>query len=141
MKRNESVNNVMTKNVHKITLNTKLSEARELFSNNGIHHLPVMSGDQIIGILSYNDLMRIDSGELYNQDPKQADVLLDNLSSVREAMTRKPVTVDLSANVKEVTSILAEGKFHAVPVTEKNDVLVGIITSTDLLKYYLSEAY
>ena len=36
-----------------------LERAEELFKKNNIRHIPVVSGDAIIGMLSYTDLLRI----------------------------------------------------------------------------------
>jgi CBS domain-containing protein len=139
MKKNESITHIMTSDVRTITLLNTLSEARTIFSELGAHHLPVVEGTKLIGLLSYTDLQRIDSGELYKQDPKQADVLLDNLSSIKETMTKDVVTLTTQSTVRDATEILAKSNFHSVPVL-KDGGLSGIITSTDLLKYYL-EAY
>lgn len=137
MKKNESIKHIMVSDVRTITLMNSLSEVRAIFLELGGHHLPVVEGNKIIGLLSFTDLQRIDSGELYKQDEKQADVLLDHLSSVKEAMTKNVVTLDVAASVRDATEILANNSFHSVPITE-NDELCGLVTSTDLLKYYLN---
>ena len=102
--------------------------------HNYVHNIILLS----IGLLSFTDLQRIDSGELYKQDPKQADVLLDNLSSVRETMTKNLTTLTSSCSVRDATEVLANNNFHSIPIIENNE-LAGIVTSTDLLKYYLNE--
>ena len=136
MKKNESITHIMSKDLTTITLLDSLSKVRAIFLEQGGHHLPVVEGKKLIGLLSYTDLQRIDSGELYKQDPKQADALLDNLSSIKETMTRNLTTLTTQAVVRDATEILANNNFHSVPVLE-NDELAGIVTSTDLLKYYL----
>lgn len=137
MKKNESIKQIMTTELRTITLKDTLSQARAIFLELGGHHLPVVEGKRLIGLLSYTDLQRIDSGELYKQDHKQADVLLDNLSSIQETMTKDLITLNSSASVREATDILAHNNFHSVPIVDNNE-LVGLVTSTDLLKYYLN---
>ena len=88
--------------------------------------------------MSFTDLQRIDSGELYKQDPKQADVLLDNLSSVKKTMTENLTTLTTNCSIRDATEILTKNHFHSIPILENNE-LAGIVTSTDLLKYYLAE--
>jgi CBS domain-containing protein len=136
MKKNESITHIMESDVTTVTLLNTLSEVRSIFAEIGAHHLPVVEGKKLIGLLSYTDLQRIDSGELYKQDPKQADVLLDNLSSIKETMTTNVTTLTSQATVRDATDLLANNSFHSVPVLENNE-LAGIVTSTDLLKYYL----
>lgn len=139
MKQNYAIRNLMTDKVVSVTRQTKLSEARKIFNECGFHHLPVVEGERLIGILSYNDLMRIDSGELYKQDPKQADALIDNLSSMDNAMTSNVISVHADDSVKDATVKLAEGNFHALPIVDSEYKLMGIVTSTDLLRYYLNQ--
>jgi len=136
MKKNESITRIMTTDLTTITLMDTLSHVRAIFLEQGGHHLPVVEGKKLIGLLSYTDLQRIDSGELYNQDPKQADALLDNLSTIKDTMTKNLITLTSQANVRDATEVLAHHNFHSVPILE-NEELVGIVTSTDLLKYYL----
>lgn len=139
MKHNDPVKNYMTTKLTTITTDTKLSEARKIFVEQEIHHLPVVQGDQeLIGLLSYNDLLRVDSGTLYNQDQKQADALIDNMCSVSEAMTKEVTTLNTNETIKNATETLAKGGFHSLPVLENNKV-VGMVTSTDLLRYFLSQ--
>lgn len=139
MKNNDPIKNYMTTELLTITKDTKLSEARKLFVENKIHHLPVVQGDnELMGMLSYNDLLRVDSGTLYNQDAKQADALIDNMSSVSDAMTSTITSLQTSETVRDATKALHEGKFHSLPVVEDKKI-VGLVTSTDLLKYFLDQ--
>ncbi|MCB9091941.1 MAG: CBS domain-containing protein [Halobacteriovoraceae bacterium] len=140
MKKNVFIRNIMTKDLFKINKTDKLSYARKIIVENGVHHLPVVEGEKIVGLISYSDILRIDSGELYAQDPKQADTLLDNLSSVEKVMTTNVETIHEDETIKEATALLAKGKFHSLPVVNGNSELTGMVTSTDLLKFYL-EAY
>lgn len=138
MKKNTSIKKIMSTEISTITTLTKLSETRSLFAELGVHHLPVVDGgNKLIGLLSFSDLLRVDSGELYKQDSKQADALIDNLSSVEEVMTSTLVTARPETTIREATEILSGGKFHSLPVVEPDGTLVGIVTSTDLLRYYL----
>lgn len=139
MKHNESIKKHMTTNLITITEQTKLSEARKIFLENEIHHLPVVKGDnELVGILSYNDLLRVDSGTLYQQDEKQADALIDNMSSVTNAMSSNIQSLKTDETIRDATIALHKGKFHSLPVVD-NKKVVGIVTSSDLLKYFLEQ--
>jgi CBS domain-containing protein len=48
------------------------------------------------------------------------------------------VTLPHDGNVRQAAEILAEGGFHSLPVVSGGK-LVGIVTSTDLIKYLLSQ--
>jgi CBS domain-containing protein len=53
---------------------------------------------------------------------------------VKEIMTSDVVTVKPDTTLKELANILKEHRINGVPVVNKDGILVGIITMTDLLK-------
>ena len=56
--------------------------------------------------------------------------------SVKDIMTKNPFYLTTEASVEEVSQILMEGNYHAVPVLEDNKV-VGIVSTADVIKYLL----
>ena len=138
MKKSETIKSLISKELFSLNSTNKLSDARRIFVEKGVHHLPVLDGRKLVGMLSHTDLLRIDSGELFKQDPKKADVLLDNLSSITEVMTKDLKTIPADTTVREATSMLADGNFHSLPVVEAGE-MVGIVTTTDLLRYFHSQ--
>ncbi|NJW55321.1 CBS domain-containing protein, partial [Salinimicrobium oceani] len=59
MKNDVRVSEIMTKNIHRVSLSDDLSTAEALMKKNHIRHLPVVENDKIVGMLSLNDLLRI----------------------------------------------------------------------------------
>jgi CBS domain-containing membrane protein len=53
-------------------------------------------------------------------------------------MAKKLVTVAPETTIKEVAEILSKREFHALPIVE-GDLLVGIVTTTDIIKYLLEQ--
>jgi CBS domain-containing protein len=53
-------------------------------------------------------------------------------------MVSKPVAVQHDATIREVAEILSTKEFHALPVVDGSK-LVGIVTTTDLIKYLLEQ--
>jgi len=53
---------------------------------------------------------------------------------VKDIMTREVVTVRPDITLKELAKILKDNRIKGVPVIDKDDNLIGIITMTDLLK-------
>ena len=53
-------------------------------------------------------------------------------------MKKSIITVCTSNSIKDVAEILASKEFHALPVVDNNK-LVGIVTTTDLIKYLLKQ--
>lgn len=135
MKNKEPVSKIMTKNVVTITKDAKLPEADTLFRKHKIRHAPVVKNDKIVGILSLTDLSRLSFADNYDDHPSIDDSIYSMLS-VGEIMAGKPVIVSSDTIIKDVASLLAQHEFHALPVVD-NEKLVGIVTTTDLLKYLI----
>ena len=137
MKRREPVSHIMTKNVHTVSHSDSLKEVANVFKNGNIHHLPVKKGNEIVGIISSNDINRLTFGKLYDHQEGIENAVLDTLS-IDQVMTHNPLTVNAEDSIKEVAEVFANAKFHAMPVVE-NSQLVGIVTTTDLIKYMLEQ--
>ena len=139
LKRNESVSHVMTKDLQTITIKTPLSEVGKIFASNNFHHLPVLSGETLVGMLSFTDLMRVSFTDSFGVTAEQAVYeLLDHTLSVEQVMTKEVVTISTKHTIREAAELLAEGRFHALPVVD-GDQLVGMVTSADLLKFLLDQ--
>ncbi|ESU29391.1 hypothetical protein FLJC2902T_07900 [Flavobacterium limnosediminis JC2902] len=138
MKQDVQVSTIMTQNVVKLNLTDDLTKAESLFKEHKIRHIPVVSDNKILGILSYTDLLRISYAEAADDDDETVDVTVYNMFTIGQVMTRKIVTVTPGTTIKETAEILATNEFHAVPVCE-GDLLVGIVTTTDLIRYLLDQ--
>jgi CBS domain-containing protein len=53
-------------------------------------------------------------------------------------MAKSPIFLQESATIREAAEILSQGNFHAVPIVHGTK-LVGIVTTTDLIKYLLDQ--
>lgn len=138
MKRNEPVSHIMTKSLLTVTLANKPSDVRKLFEKHQIHHLPVVSGEELLGLISVFDLMKVTFGAPGEQDPRALDAMLDHSYTLESFMSRGVVTMQAGDTVRRAAELLSEGRYHAVPVLEDKK-LVGIVTSTDLIKYLLDQ--
>ncbi|QDT13729.1 CBS domain-containing protein [Planctomycetes bacterium K23_9] len=139
LKKNEPITHVMTRDLQTINLNTSLSEVGKIFSECNIHHLPVVEGSNLRGMLSYTDLMRVSFADSFGVHAKQnVYEVLDRTTSVEEVMTPDPKTITSQASVREAAEILVDSDFHSLPVVDDGEV-VGIVTSGDMLKYLLEQ--
>jgi CBS domain-containing protein len=137
MKRNESITHLMTTRLVTVHTGQRLSEVRKAMTDGGFHHVPVVSGKKLIGMLSATDLLRVTYE--YGVDERQNDVVLDHTVAIRELMTTTPITVKTSSTIRDAVGILAEGKFHSLPVVDDNGDLAGLVTTTDVLRYLLEQ--
>jgi CBS domain-containing protein len=139
MKRNEPLSSVMTKELTTVNVTNKLSEVRKLLSEQGIHHVPVVSGTKLVGLISATDMVRL-SFSAYGADARAVDAMLDHEFSVVKVMSTELTTLKNSQKVRDAAQVLSSGSFHSVPVVDDENNLVGIVTSTDLIRY-LADQY
>lgn len=138
MKKRTPVSNIMTKNVITINNTDDLMTAEKLFKENHIRHIPVVNGQQIIGMLSYTDLLRISFADAIDDNEDDVDTTVYNMFSIEQVMAKKLTCVSPETTIKEVAEILTKKEFHALPVIE-NEKLKGIVTTTDLINYLLEQ--
>jgi CBS domain-containing protein len=131
---NESVVQWMTKDVMSVSPHDNVKTAIDLMNKHCIRHLIVVKNDKLVGILSKND---VDKFSL-SKDDKNDDIrskLLEQIN-VDFVMTKSVNTVEIQDSIKDAAEMLSLSSYHALPVME-DDKLVGIITSTDLIRYLL----
>lgn len=138
MKQKVPVSVIMTQNIIKLNLTDDLSKAESLFKQFKIRHIPVVSGNKILGMLSYTDLVRISFVDAVDDDDEVVDTTVYNLFTLEQVMTKNLVTITPETTIKETAEILASREFHALPVCN-GDLLVGIVTTTDLIKYLIDQ--
>ncbi|QBN18735.1 CBS domain-containing protein [Flavobacterium nackdongense] len=138
MKHKVPVSTIMTKNVVKLNVSDTLTKAESLFKKHHIRHIPVVKDKLIIGMLSYTDLLRISFADELDDEENTIDITIYNMFSVEQVMTKNLTTIFPETTIKEAAEILSKNEFHALPVIE-NGALVGIVTTTDLIKYLIDQ--
>ena len=138
MKKRVPISQIMTKNLVTLTTKDDLVTAEELFKKNNIRHIPVVAGEVIVGMLSYTDLMRVSFADAIDESEHEVDTMVYNMFTIEQVMVKNVATVPVTATIKEVAQFLSLKEFHALPVVE-GEKLVGIVTTTDLIKYLLEQ--
>lgn len=138
MKKRETVSEIMTKSVISVNKDTNnLRDVKDIFHKENIRHLPVNDGKKIIGIISKNDLMRLSFGSMFDNQENADEAVLDMLS-IDQVMTHNPQTASSDTEIREIAKMLIEGGFNSLPIVDDNET-VGIVTSTDIMKYFLAQ--
>ncbi len=135
----QKIDKILTKQVITVNVKQKLSYVNEIFRENMmIHHIPVLEGKKPIGIISTKDIFKL----IYNidtQDKDMIDDMLDHNFTIADAMSKDLVTLSVSSTIKDAASILQFSTIHSVIITNNAGEFVGIVTSTDLIKYLLKK--
>ena len=137
MKRRELVSKIMSTELVTVNHTNNLVDAEKLFRENSIRHIPVVSGEDIIGMLSLTDLLRVTFVDDYSSEDN-IDTAVYSMLSIEQVMAKNLVSVKSTQTIKEVVEVLARNEFHALPVVDDHK-LVGIVTTTDILNYLLEQ--
>ena len=126
---NEPLSSIMTKNVITADPNDKLSVARDIFKQNRVHHLPVVHGTTLLGILTTYDVFKLID--------KSVDF---DKTLIKDVMTTHVATLEPDDKIGSAAELFLENLFHAVPIV-KDGELKGIVTSFDVIKYEFHKEY
>ena len=121
----------MTRNPKTVSPDDPLSFAAGILREHRFHHLPVVEGGRLVGILSDADLRNAS----YVALPAEGEGPAGD-RPVREAMRTEVWSVTPDDSVEDALLILTREKFGALPVLS-GDRLVGIITRADLLNAFV----
>jgi len=130
-----SIIEVMTKNVVCVAPEQQLLDVKHIYEKENFHHhIPVEENGKLVGMVSLIDFMYHISGAGISDD----NVVYKELK-VKDIMTQNPFYLTTDATIEDVAKVLGKGNYHAVPVLENNSI-VGIVSTTDLIKYFLNKA-
>ena len=138
MKKREPVSKIMSTHLYTLNHTNSLEDAEDMFKRYHVRHLPVVSGANLIGMLSLTDLQRISFVDNFSEGEGSVDTAVYQMLSIEQVMVKNVTQVSPDTTIKEVAEVLAEREFHALPVVEDGE-LVGIVTSTDLINYLLEQ--
>lgn len=119
------IDRIMTPDPATVGPQDSIIYARRLLDTNFVHHLPVVEGGRLVGIVSTTDLLKL-------------HLLDDHLSiyervTVDQIMETNLVVVEKGATLRDAAEKLCMGHFHALPVVDRRRHLVGIVTTSDLI--------
>lgn len=115
-----TVQKFMTVQPHSIGREQTMATAHRMMREHKFRHLPVLTGGELVGVLSDRDLNLIET--LRDVDPEKV--------RVEDAMTSGPYTVSPETPLDEVVATMAEHKYGCAVVMQ-NRHLVGIFTTVD----------
>ena len=131
------VSSIMSKEVISITKDAKFSELKTIFDKYNIHHLPVLEGDKLIGMVSTNDLIRFCFFDNLNYARADIEQLMDQTLKIEDFMMPDPIALPHNASIKEAAFIFRQGEFHSLPVVDEENRVMGIVTTKDMMGYLL----
>ena len=124
------VSEIMTREVVSVPSGCPLDEAIRLFESCRFHHLPVADKGRLIGMISDRDIALATGWILASYRSTEDN---SGPETVGQIMRTEIFTLPVNASVNDAAALMLDNRISAVPLLE-DDKLVGIVTSTDLLR-------
>lgn len=141
---------IMTKKVISVEPDASIIDAAELLEKYNITGMPVVKDSKVVGIVAESDfilkhlkihlpsLIKILPYLLFNKKERKRFVHTEYIplmqTKIKDIMTVPVVTVTVDTDIAQVVKLF-EGKVNPLPVVDKNNNLVGIISKADILKF------
>lgn len=126
----------MTPNPITVSPDLSIAEALEKMRTDKVHRYPVVNKKgKLVGIVTYEDLLYASPSSVTSLTVWEITYLLNRVK-VKEAMTRKVMTVEEDCPIEEAAQIMRDNDVTGLPVM-RGDELVGIITESDLFDIFL----
>lgn len=100
-----------------------IASASKVMKEHSIRHLPVVTGDRVVGLISDRDIALIEG--LVGVDA--------SVVTVRDAMATEPYAVGPDTPVTEVAATMASNKYGSAVVVQ-NGKVVGMFTTVDVCR-------
>jgi CBS domain-containing protein len=128
------VQHVMSEKLVTISAGDTLSTVEDIMTLGRVRHMPVVRAGQLVGVVSERDLLRASLSNLIEFGSEHRRAFLHAVE-IQRVMSTPPITIGPDALVEEAALVMAEKKIGCLPVVD-GEKLVGMLTETDLLRYF-----
>jgi len=132
------VEELMTSKVFTVEPHDMIDRVFFLIHYEKVRHLPVVEKGKVVGIVSDRDMYKA-LGPKSNSNAIESNLSGTELhvipKKVQNIMRRGVISISPETLVSDAAALMAEHKVGALPVI-KNDKLVGILSSTDILRVF-----
>jgi acetoin utilization protein AcuB len=132
---NVRVADLMQSKIVTIPAGERLSTVEDIMTLGGVRHMPVVQAGKLVGVVSERDLLRASLSQLGEFGHSERRAFLHGVE-ISRVMSQPAIVIDPGATVEEAALIMAEEKIGCLPVVEEGEKLVGLLTETDVLRYF-----
>jgi CBS domain-containing protein len=132
MRADEPLSRIMTEAVVVIDATQSVSEALDCFFQYPIHHLPVLREGKLAGMLSSADLMKLE--HFVPKPVTEHAAYLDERFTIEQLMRSPVKSLRPHNSLADAAGLLIENGVHAVPVVDDADRVLGIVSTSDIIR-------
>jgi len=132
------VSRYMTRKLVAVSPGDRLTEVKEIFESQRIHHIPVVKFTSLVGIISKLDFMHFLNGIDVSSSNGMSEKSMLEKHTAEEIMTKGIATLEAGERLNVALQIFSENLFHAIPIVDDGK-LVGMLTTLDIIKVLVEE--
>ena len=129
------IDQLMSINVVSVEMDDSLSVVKDIFDSSCFHHLLVIGGGRLRGVISDRDLLKAISPNIGTIAETARDAA-DLNKRAHQIMTRKPISLTLDADVYDAIKVFNNHSISCIPVVCDDNKPLGIISWRDILRLF-----
>src|SRR5574337_1278795 len=133
-----AVKDFMTKKVIYVSPTTKIAKAADIMKEQGIHRLPVIADDKLVGLVTAGTIEKASPSVATSLSVYEMNYLL-NKTTVGEVMIREVLTISKYASLEDAVYRMRQNNVGVLPVVD-HDQISGVITDKDVFGAFLKIA-
>jgi CBS domain-containing protein len=117
---------IMSTSVHCHYSDETFSDLAKTMDKYHYRHIPILNREEILtGIVSDRDMLRLTQSEGHSKE------------LVKNFMTTEVLIAQTNTRIQDIAKIMLYEKISALPIVNHKNILVGIITQSDILDYII----
>jgi CBS domain-containing protein len=126
------VRDAMSVEVVTLRAGDHLDLANDIMTLGRIRHMPIVSGERLVGLLTQRDLFRAAVSSVLAFRPAAEREWLAKIR-VAEVMTKEVSTAHPDWTIRQAVDVMVDKRIGCLPVVD-GDHLVGLLSETDCLR-------
>ena len=119
---------IMTRDCMTIDSKQSIREAYNILKESNVSQIPVVIfGKKIQGLIDKKIILN-----LLIEDIDNANFILDK--KIEDIFLPELITADPISDIRRVSKVMIDFKLHAIPVVDEEDIVIGIVSKTDIIK-------
>ena len=134
MQANTPISRIMTRKPETVKPADTMEAVRKIFEKRGFHHIPVVDGERLVGLVSYTDYLQLIRTVFDNGQETRVNEKILNATLAKDVMTESLLCLSPADTTETALRVFKANQFHSLPVVDDKGHLVGIVTTYDLMR-------
>jgi CBS domain-containing protein len=136
--RDRAVSEIMQRHVAIAAPDERLDLVDDIMRLGRVRHMPVVERERLVGMLSSHDVLAASLAKVFDVEETHRRTFLRAVD-VREVMVKPVTTLPPEATLREAAELIVTRKIGCVAVVGPDERLLGLVTTTDLIRAALLE--